>query len=100
MPRSFRIEQTFAAAIEPGEDLKTNLDARAPGFAAETVAAELTGDLWKVGVPCRHAGGSRGSFGKPARGLRFPTIGDEFRGDESHRRRRVRSSRSLWRSGA
>jgi hypothetical protein len=50
MPRSFRIEQTFAAAIEPGEDLRTNLDARAPGFAAESVTAELTGDLWTVGA--------------------------------------------------
>ena len=29
---------------------KTNLDARAPGFAAESVTAELTGDLWKVGA--------------------------------------------------
>jgi hypothetical protein len=38
MPRSFRIEQTFAAATEPGEDLKTNLDARAPGFGAESVS--------------------------------------------------------------
>jgi hypothetical protein len=50
MPRSFRIEQTFAAAVEPGEDLRTNLDARAPGFAAESVTAELTGDLWTVGA--------------------------------------------------
>lgn len=48
MPRSFRIEQTFAAATEPGEDLKTNLDARAPGFGAESVSAELAGDEWTV----------------------------------------------------
>jgi hypothetical protein len=50
LSRSFRIEQTFAAATEPGEDLKTNLEARAPGFAAGSVTAELTGDLWKVGA--------------------------------------------------
>jgi hypothetical protein len=48
MPGSFRIEQTFAAATEPGEDLKTNLDARAPGFGAESVSAELAGDEWTV----------------------------------------------------
>jgi hypothetical protein len=50
MSRSIRIEETFAAATEPGEDLKTNLEARAPGFAAESVTAELTGDVWKVGA--------------------------------------------------
>jgi hypothetical protein len=49
-PRSFRIEQTFSAATEPGEDLKTNLDARAPGFGAELVTAELSGDEWRVGA--------------------------------------------------
>jgi hypothetical protein len=48
MPRSFRVEQTFAAATEPGEDLKTNLDARAPGFGAESVSAELSEDEWTV----------------------------------------------------
>jgi hypothetical protein len=49
MPRSFRNEQTFAAATtEPGEDLKTNLDARAPGFGAESVSADLAGDEWTV----------------------------------------------------
>jgi hypothetical protein len=46
--RSFRIEQTFSAATEPGEDLQTSLDARAPGFGAESVTAELSGDEWKV----------------------------------------------------
>src|ERR1043165_3967019 len=46
--RSFRIEQTFAAATEPTEDLQTNLDARAPGFGAESVTAELSGDEWTV----------------------------------------------------
>jgi hypothetical protein len=46
--RSFRIEQTFAAATEPGEDLQTSLDARAPGFGAESVSAELSGDEWTV----------------------------------------------------
>jgi hypothetical protein len=48
MPRAFRVEQTFSAATEPGEDLKTNLDARAPGFGAESVSAELTGSECKV----------------------------------------------------
>jgi hypothetical protein len=48
VPGSFRIEQTFAAATEPGEDLKTNLEARAPGFGAESVSAELRGDEWTV----------------------------------------------------
>jgi hypothetical protein len=48
MPRSFRVEQTFSAATEPGEDLKTNLDARAPGFGAESVSAELSEDEWTV----------------------------------------------------
>ena len=48
MSHSFRIEQAFNAATDPGEDLKTNLDARAPGFGAESVSAELTGDEWKV----------------------------------------------------
>lgn len=48
MPPSFRIEQTFSAATEPSEDLKTNLDARAPGFGAESVSAQLTGDEWTV----------------------------------------------------
>jgi hypothetical protein len=46
--RSFRIEQTFSAATEPGEDLQTSLDARAPGFGAESVSAELSGDEWTV----------------------------------------------------
>jgi hypothetical protein len=53
MSRSFRIEQTFAAVTEPREDLKTNLDARAPGFRAESVSAELAGDLWKVAATFR-----------------------------------------------
>jgi hypothetical protein len=44
----FRIEQTFSAATEPGEDLQTSLDARAPGFGAESVTAGLNGDEWKV----------------------------------------------------
>jgi hypothetical protein len=48
MSRSFRVEQSFSAATEPGEDLKTNLDARAPGFGAESVTAELSGDEWTV----------------------------------------------------
>jgi hypothetical protein len=48
MPRSYRVVQSFAAATEPGEDLQTNLDARAPGFGAEDVTAELTGREWKV----------------------------------------------------
>lgn len=48
MPRSFRVEQTFSAATEPGEDLQTNLDARAPGFGAQDVRAELVEGEWKV----------------------------------------------------
>lgn len=48
MPRSFRIEMTRSAATEPGEDLKTNLEARAPGFGAEDVNAELSGDEWSI----------------------------------------------------
>jgi hypothetical protein len=48
MARSFRIEQTFSAATEPGEDLQTSLDARAPGFGAESVSAELSGNEWTV----------------------------------------------------
>jgi len=48
MPRSFRVEQSFAAATEPGEDLQTNLDARAPGFGAQDVRAELVEGEWKV----------------------------------------------------
>jgi hypothetical protein len=48
MPGSFRIQQTFAAAVEPGEDLKTNLDARAPGFGAESVSADLVGSEWTI----------------------------------------------------
>jgi hypothetical protein len=43
-----RVEETFSAATEPGEDLKTNLEARAPGFGAESVSAELSGSEWKV----------------------------------------------------
>lgn len=48
MARTFRIEQTFSAATDPGEDLQTSLDARAPGFGAESVSAELSGDEWTV----------------------------------------------------
>jgi hypothetical protein len=48
MPRSFRVGQSFAAATEPGEDFQTNLDARAPGFGAEDVSAELIEGEWKV----------------------------------------------------
>jgi hypothetical protein len=48
MPRSFRVEQSFAAATEAGEDLQTNLDARAPGFAAQDTTAQLVEGEWKV----------------------------------------------------
>jgi hypothetical protein len=48
MPRSFRVEQSFAAATEPGEDLQTNLDARAPGFGAQGARAELVEGEWRV----------------------------------------------------